>query len=98
MTYTDHEQRMLDQQSGAEMDKRGIGSGRIGPTMASIRFEEYLTLVSDRERARIQRDDMVGLLSEARDFIKHMRTGAGYTNDELEARINSALALAKAYP
>lgn len=98
MTLTDHEQRLLDQQSGAEMDKRGIGSNQAGPTMASIRFDEYLTLVSERERARIQRDGMAGLLSEARDFIKHMRTGAGYTNDDLEARINSALALAKAYP
>lgn len=98
MTLTDHEHRLLDQQSGAEMDKRGIGASQVDPTMASIRFNEYLTLVSDRERARIQRDGMAGLLSEARDFIKHMRTGAGYTNDDLEARINSALAAAKVQP
>lgn len=46
-TYSNHEQRMLDQQSGAEMDKRGIGSGRIGPTMLSIAFEEYLALKTE---------------------------------------------------
>jgi hypothetical protein len=56
-TYSESQQRELDQQSGAEMDKRGIGAGRIGPTMVSIPLVEYQAL-------KAQRDELAGLLRE----------------------------------
>lgn len=35
---------------------------------------------------------MLAALLEARDFVKHMRTGAGHTNAALESQIESILA------
>jgi hypothetical protein len=72
MTYTDHEQRVLDQQSGAALDRRM----RVAGALHDDRFDEDAEARVRLVAAELRAWELVEVLRDAIAGTPHWRCGA----------------------